>query len=229
MKTLLKVSDKTVTLYPAGKAHAPVVYLNTVRGEGAAVWNACQSLHSPPFSLAAVSGLDWDHDMSPWAIPPISASDRPCTGEADAYLALLTEEIVPAVKAELGEEPTFSALAGYSLAGLFALYAAYRTDVFLRFASASGSFWFPGFTEFVREQPMKARPEKLYFSLGNRESHTKNPFLAPVEKRTEWLYDWYRKQGVDTVYVQESGSHFHEPNLRMARGIRWILTENTQL
>ncbi len=223
MKIRFDISGKRITLYTAEKAHVPVVYLNTVQGEGEAVWNACQSLHSPPFSLAALSGLNWDHDMSPWVIPPISTSDQPCTGGADAYLTLLIERIMPAVEQALGGRPVFSALAGYSLAGLFALYAAYRTDAFSRLASASGSFWFPGFAEFAEEQPMKVRPEKLYFSLGDRESHTKNPFLTPVEERTRRLYDWYRAKGIDTVYVQESGGHFQEPVLRMARGIHWIL------
>lgn len=225
MRTCFKISDKTVTLYTAEKPDAPVVYLNTVQGEGEAVWNACQDLHSPAFSLAAISGLDWDRDMSPWAIPPISAADRPCTGGADAYLILLTEGIMPAVEGTTGGKPAFSALAGYSLAGLFALYAAYRTDAFLRFASASGSFWFPGFTDFVKEHPMRVRPEKLYLSLGDRESRTKNPFLAPVAERTAWLHDWYRGKGIDAVYMQESGGHFHEPVLRMARGVHWILAD----
>ena len=228
MNTRFEISGKIITLYTTQKPGAPVVYLNTVQGEGGAVWKACQGLHGPPFSLAAISGLDWDHDMSPWAIPPISASDRPCTGGADAYLSLLTWEIMPAVERALGEKPAFSALAGYSLAGLFALYAAYRTDAFSRLASASGSFWFPGFAEFAEGQPMKVRPEKLYFSLGDRESHTKNPFLAPVEERTRRLYDWYREKGIDTIYIQESGGHFQEPDARMARGIRWILTDDSR-
>lgn len=225
METRFKISGKTITLYTTEKPGAPAVYLNTVRDEGGAVWNACQSLHSPAFSLAAISGLDWDHDMSPWTIPPISESDHPCTGGADAYLTLLTEEIMPAAEEALGAKPAFSALAGYSLAGLFTLYAAYRTEAFLRFASASGSFWFPGFTDFAREHPMKVRPEKLYFSLGDRESHTGNPFLAPVEAQTRRLYNWYREKGVNTVYIEESGGHFREPVLRIARGIHWILAD----
>ena len=39
---------------------------------------------------------------------------------------------------------SFIGIAGYSLAGLFALYALYKTDAFTRVASMSGSLWFPG-------------------------------------------------------------------------------------
>ncbi len=40
---------------------------------------------------------------------------------ADAYLETLTGEIIPAIITELGSEPAYIALAGYSLAGLFAV------------------------------------------------------------------------------------------------------------
>ncbi len=33
--------------------------------------------------------------MSPWDIPPIIKGNTPCTGGADEYLQLLTNEIVP--------------------------------------------------------------------------------------------------------------------------------------
>lgn len=223
MKMDFEVEDKKITLYIAEEADAPVVYLNTVQGEGEAVWNACRELACGGFSLAAISGLDWNHDMSPWPVPPLSPSDQPCTGGADAYLKLLTEKIVPEAERRIGKRPAYSVLAGYSLAGLFAVYSAYRTAVFCRFASASGSFWFPGFSEFVQTHPMEARPEKLYFSLGDRESHTRNRVLAAVEEKTEWLYGWYQQQGVDTVFVHNKGNHFKEPVLRMSRGIQWVL------
>lgn len=219
----LEIEDKIITLFAAREANAPIVYLNTVHGEGETIWDTCMKLPCSDFSLAAISNLDWNHDMSPWPVPPLDASDVPCTGGADAYLKLLTEKIVPEVEGSLGTKPAFSALAGYSLAGLFAVYSVYKTDVFTRIASASGSFWFPDFTDFVKEQPMKAKPEKLYLSLGDKESHTRNPILATVEERTERLYGWYKERGIDTVFVHNQGNHFKEPAQRMAQGIQWIL------
>ena len=41
-------------------------------------------------------------------------------------------------------------IGGYSLAGLFSLWAAYQTDVFSGFAAASPSVWFPGFIEYMK-------------------------------------------------------------------------------
>ena len=45
-----------------------------------------------------------------------------CTGGADDYLRHLTTEIIPTAEKELAGVPSWRGIAGYSLAGLFALY-----------------------------------------------------------------------------------------------------------
>ena len=63
---------------------------------------------------------------------------------------------MPEAEALLPGAPAWRGLAGYSLAGLFALYALYQTDVFARAASMSGSFWFEGIMEYVCSHEMSA-------------------------------------------------------------------------
>ncbi len=60
----------------------------------------------------------------------------------------LTQRIVPLTENHLGYAPEFRGIAGYSLAGLFALWAVYQTGLFDRAASVSGSLWFDGFLTF---------------------------------------------------------------------------------
>ena len=62
------VRDKKISVFGNVGINVPIVYLNTVHGEGQTVWEACQKMCCPPFILAEISGLNWDHDMSPWAI-----------------------------------------------------------------------------------------------------------------------------------------------------------------
>lgn len=91
------VQGKKIKVYgrkPADR-EIPVIYLNTVHGEGSAVWDQCQRMECPAFILAEVSDIQWAHDMSPWQIPPITKEDTPCTGGARDYLSLLTGEILP--------------------------------------------------------------------------------------------------------------------------------------
>lgn len=218
----LKIAGKEVKIFPAEHKNAPLVLLHTVQGEGESVYRLALEDAPRDFSFAAIGDLVWDDEMSPWEIPPIAKGDAPCTGGAEAYLGTLTEMILPEILHHV-PSPSFTALAGYSLAGLFAVYAMYRTDAFARTASASGSFWYPRFLDYVREHKMKRQPEYMYFSLGNKEARTKNEILRSVEENTRWLEKRYRAAGIRTIYEENQGNHFQNANERMAKGIRWIL------
>ena len=127
MRTMytLTINEKTVSIFPSLEADAPVIYLNTFSDEGQKVYEAAQAAGCPPFTLVAVSDLDWNHDMAPWDSSPTFKNADPCTGGADDYLRLLTEEIIPVAEKEVAGVPCWGGIAGYSLAGLFALYAIY--------------------------------------------------------------------------------------------------------
>ncbi len=56
------------------------------------------------------------------------------------------------------------------MAGLFAVYSLYRTDLFCAAVSASGSMWFPDFMEFIDNNNFIKIPEKVYFSLGDKKA-----------------------------------------------------------
>lgn len=215
----LIAGGKKVSVYPSVVPDGPVVYLNTHGDEGRRVWEAvsCQE-----FTLVAVSGLAWDHDMSPWSIPAISEGDTPCTGGADDYLRLLTDEIIPKAEKELPGTVSWRGIAGYSLAGLFAVYALYRTELFAGAATVSGSLWFPEFKEYVFSHEMKRMPECIYFSLGDAECRTKNPYLKIVQECTEDIEVFYRGMGISTTFQLNPGGHFQNGVERTAAGIRWI-------
>lgn len=217
------VGDKTISVFPSAEPEAPVIYLNTFAGEGQKVFEAAQSAGCPAFTLAAVSGLNWDHDMAPWDSPPIFKSAQPCTGGADAYLRLLTEEIIPATETVLPTAPRWRGIAGYSLAGLFSVYAIYRTDVFSRVGSISGSLWFPGIKEYIFSHKPNCRPDRMYFSLGEREHKTRNPALQSVRQNTEAIQAFYREKGIDTVFRLHPGNHHSHASERTAAGIAWLL------
>lgn len=211
---------RNISVYSGTAPGGPVVYLNTHGDEGSRVW---EEVSCPEFTLVAVNGLVWDHDMSPWGIPPISEGDTPCTGGADDYLRLLTEEIIPKAEGELPGAVSWRGIAGYSLAGLFAVYALYQTELFARAATVSGSLWFPEFREYVFSHEMKRVPECVYFSLGDAECRTKNPYLKIVQECTEGIEGFYRSQGINTVFRLNPGGHFQNGVGRTAAGIRWIL------
>ena len=150
-------------------------------------------------------------------------NDDPFTGGADEYLEKLTNDIVPAVISDIGGKPAYIALAGYSLAGLFAVYAMYHTDVFSRIASASGSMWYPHFIDYAKSNKLTKMPDKLYFSLGDKEAKTRNQIMATVENNTRELHDYYSSLGINTLFEMNEGNHFKDAALRIAKAIAWIV------
>ena len=139
-------AGKEAALYHAEKADRAMIILNHYEGDGRSVLEAAGWHDSRDFNLLCVSNLNWDQEMTPWYCPPVMAKGSSYAGGADAYLQVLLEDILPGALARISGKPAYIGIAGYSLAGLFALYALYRTDMFARAASISGSLWFPDFT-----------------------------------------------------------------------------------
>ena len=214
---------KTAALYRSGQADRPLVVLNSYDGDGAAVMEAMRSIDAPECNLLVIGNLNWDHDMTPWYCPPVSENDKPFTGGADAYLELLLGRILPDAASMIKGTPAFTGIAGYSLAGLFALYAMYRCEAFDRAASMSGSLWFPDFREFVFSHEMMKKPGKLYLSVGDTEAKTRNPFMRTVRDNTGIIAGYYKDIGLDVTVELNPGNHFRDAALRTAKGIKAIL------
>lgn len=222
---LLEIEGKKISVFGFENAGSPLVILNTYGNEGESVWNECQKLNCPPFTLAAIGNLDWNKDMSPWESPALYKNDDAFSGGADAYLSLLTSKIIPAICTSLASKPSYIALSGYSLAGLFALYSAYKTDVFARIASASGSLWFPDFKEYAESHDFLRKPDCIYLSLGDTEAKAKNKVLCTVQDNTERLYELYKSKDISVTFELNKGNHFTDAAGRTAHGIKWILEQ----
>lgn len=217
-------NGKAVDVFLATEPGTPIIYLNTFSGEGQKVYEAAQAASCPPFTLVAISDLDWNHDMVPWDSPPAFKNAEPCTGGADDYLRLLTEAIIPTAEREISGVPRWRGIAGYSLAGLFALYAIYQTNLFSRVGSMSGSLWFPGMKEYIFSHELKRCPDCMYFSLGDKESKTRNPVLRSVRQDTEEIKAFYQAKGIDTVFHLNPGNHYNRAVERTAAGLCWLLS-----
>lgn len=214
---------KEATLYLAQGEGRPLVLLNNYAGDGSSVVEALKGTGCSELNLLVVGRLDWDHDMSPWECPPLSANDAACTGGAGEYLELLLGEILPRAKELVRGRPAHTSIAGYSLAGLFALWAAYNCDAFENVASMSGSLWFPGFADYCVSHDFARRPGKVYISLGDKEARSRNELLKTVRQRTEAIVAHYRNADIDVQWELNPGNHITDVALRSAKGIAAIL------
>ena len=216
---VLSAKHLRAAVFPAAVA-APAVYLCGA-GEDAEALRAALA-GAPAHTLVCVSGFDWERDLSPWPAPPLGRG-RPFAGGAADCLRLLTEDILPHAEALLPAPPAWRALAGYSLAVLFALWSLGQTDVFSRAASMSGSLWYPGFLDYLSARTPSRRPDCIYLSLGDREAKARDPLLKTVRRATEAVAAHFRAQGIPTALEFPPGNHFENVTERTAAGIRWLL------
>ena len=220
----MEAHQKQVTVYSEHAERVPTIYLPVVMGNGSEVYDRCQELDCPPFTLVAIGGLDWNRELSPWACDGAVRDSEPFGGQASEFLDELLNQIVPQVESSLPCPPSWRGIAGYSLAGLFSLWSLWQTDAFDRAASASGSLWFPGFIDYARERTMTATPDAAYLSLGKKETKTPNRMMRHVLDDTRAMEELFIEHDIPTTLELNPGNHFTQTDLRMARGIHWILT-----
>ena len=220
----MEAHQKQITVYSERTESIPVIYLPVVMGNGSEVYELCRELGCPPFTLVAIGRLDWNRELSPWACDGTVRDAEPFGGQAAGFLDELLSQIIPQAESTLPLPPTWRGIAGYSLAGLFALWALWQTDAFDRAASASGSLWFPGFVDRVSTEPFTSKPQAVYLSLGKKETKTPNRMMRHVLDDTRAMEELLVERGIRTTLEINPGNHFAQTDLRMARGIHWILT-----
>ena len=220
----MEAHQKQITVHAQHAESAPVIYLPVVMGDGTEVYERCRELNCPPFTLVGIGNLNWNRELSPWACDGTVRDAEPFGGQAAGFLDELLNQIIPEVESSLPQPPTWSGIAGYSLAGLFALWALWQTDTFDHAASASGSLWFPGFIDYARENTMPSTPGAVYLSLGKKETKTPNRMMRHVLDDTRAMEELLNGRNIPTTLELNPGNHFAQTDLRMARGIHWILT-----
>ena len=210
-----------------GEAHAEYLLLQmtgehelqSIDSEVAAI---AQSAHH--FLFAAIPVESWNDALSPWEAPAVWGKQG-FGGNAADTLCFLTEQVIPTLEQRFPlPENVKIILGGYSLAGLFALWASTQANLFCGIAAASPSVWFPGWMEFEQRHPMQA--QHIYLSLGDKEEHTKNAVMAAVGDNIRTLHSRLIERGADCTLEWNSGGHFKDADLRTAKAFRWAMEEN---
>lgn len=176
------------------------------------------------FLFAAIPVESWNDALSPWEAPAVWGKQG-FGGKAAETLHFLTEQVIPTLKQQFPlPENVKIILGGYSLAGLFALWASTQTDLFYGIAAASPSVWFPEWMKFEQQHPIQA--QRVYLSLGDKEEHTKNAVMAAVGDNIRTLHSRLIERGADCTLEWNSGGHFKNADLRTAKAFRWAMEES---
>ena len=179
-------------------------------------FKAIKELSDKPFSLVAFMIKDWNQELTPWSAPPVFGK-VPFGSGAEKTLKFITCQLLP----EVQDKIPHLILGGYSLAGLFALWAGYQTDLFEGIAAASPSVWYPQWIDFASEN--KPLAKSVYLSLGDKEEKAKNPVMAQVGNAIRKQHELLTEQEINTLLEWNAGNHFVDSDKRMAKGFAWAI------
>lgn len=169
--------------------------------------------------MISVSIHDWQGELSPWAALAIFGK-HDFAGNASQLLSEL-ESFLMWFKNDNKIEINQLYLCGYSLAGLFALWASSQTNLFTKIAAVSPSVWYFNFVEYMQQNPIQTR--EVYMSLGDKEANAKNKVMATVKDCFEAVIQILQKQNIPLTYEYNPGNHFQDVELRMKKGIQKLL------
>ena len=175
-----------------------------------------KELSDKSFSLVAFMIKDWNQELTPWGAPPVFGK-TPFGDGAEKTLEFITSQLLP----EVQEDIPHLILGGYSLAGLFALWAGYQTDKFEGIAAASPSVWYPQWIDYASGN--KPLAKSVYLSLGDKEEKAKNPVMAQVGNAIRKQHELLTEQEINTLHEWNAGNHFVDSDKRMAKGFAWLL------
>lgn len=176
-------------------------------------------LSLPGVSVLAISPNDWNADLSPTAAPKVFQTGGDFAGHAEAFLA----DVLRAVDFAQAQHGSYQKhiLVGYSLAGLFALWACTKTVRFTLAGSVSGSLWFDGFIENFTQQDL-SHLRGAYLSHGAREHRSKSARLQRIDACTRSAYDHLITCGVPAKYEINPGGHFDDCSGRIIRAVEFL-------
>ena len=174
-------------------------------------------------SIAVITGMDWDNVFSPWPAPGEPPGSPAFRGLAQQFLDTLRQTVVPDIESRLSVgHSARRTLVGVSMSGLFSLWQWMKCDTFTNIVSLSGSFWFPGFVDWMKSQPVPSKTGKGYFLLGNQESKSPVKAFESVARDTAEILQLLKGAGVNVEFQCVPGNHFSDPVPRLDKGFAAI-------
>ncbi len=180
------------------------------------------SLTHEPFTLVAIEIKDWQSELTPWTAPAVFGK-IPFGNGANTTLSFIKNILIPHLEQmqSFDKDRMRYILGGYSLAGIFALWAGYQTGIFDGIAAVSPSVWYPKWMEYAETH--KPLTSAAYLSIGDKEEKTKNPTMAQVGDCIRKQQEILKTQGINTILELNQGNHFQHSDERTAKGFAWLM------
>ena len=161
---------------------------------------------------------DWNDALTPWPAAGLYRGEPDFGGNAATTLAELVDEAMPAAEEKWGLVPQGRAVCGYSLGGLFSVYA-FVNGAFDACACLSGSLWYEGWTDYMHRASANLDGTFAYLSVGAKERRAARPILKGVQRNTEECVSVLEQLGCSVRYAVVPGGHFEHMGQRLAAGL----------
>ncbi|MBO4524538.1 MAG: hypothetical protein J5723_07660 [Ruminococcus sp.] len=219
MKTV-EISGRTCHIIING-AELPTIYWGEMKNSSETIEKVLALCEDVKYNYIVYEVEDWNSDFSPWEFT--LNKKMSFSGGGRKTLDWLLNDCIPYCEKEYaltGER----ILCGYSLAGLFSLWAFYESQAFSGVISCSGSLWFGDWISYA-ESFTAPQNSSVYLSLGDREEKARDRIMATVGDCTRRQYELVCKDENVSRHILEwnEGGHFNEPEMRIAKGIRWCV------
>ncbi len=239
-KTIIGGREITVYLPPAyenAETNFPVVYIH----DGGdllyeQVENVTALIESGKLAQLIFVGIATQKrldDYTPWPAEALKKGRGDFGGAGAQYLAFVVKELKPYIdgKYHTCSDLEHTGMIGASLGGLISLYALYLYPaVFGRIGSISGSFWYEGFVEFMKEAPLANKKSRIYMSVGSREKLEKINIQKNMLARTRAAYKTLLDKGISAAHcrfiLDKGGTHEqHCFFRRFPEALHWLFPQ----
>lgn len=226
MKQQIEILDKSCTVYQ--RSDVPQMLLLQLvdehdREELDTEMEWIISHSTVDFRFIAVHVDRWFDELAPWPAPPVFGKTpfgNGATKTLDSLRQIASEE--QQRMAASVETPIKVIIGGYSLAGLFALWAGYQSDQpFDAVVAASPSVWYRDWLDYAAvHQPQS---DAFYLSLGDREERSRTPILTTIATAIRRQQQLLEQAHIVNVLEWNPGNHFQDNGQRTAKGFVWAM------
>lgn len=170
-------------------------------------------------AVVALPVNNWNDALTPWPAEGLYRGESDFGGNAARTLAELTGEVIPAIEKNAGWRPSARAICGYSLGGLFAVFALTHSNLFDACGCLSGSLWYEGWAEYLRNLDVDLRRKYAFLSIGTKEKRAARPLLKTSQSKMEECARLLEQKGCVVHYQTGPGNHLQHVTERFSAGL----------
>ncbi|KAA6449507.1 alpha/beta hydrolase [Bacillus swezeyi] len=224
--------------YQTGAKRYPVLYVHdrgdlfdpAYSGSLSAIEKLCSNHELPELLLVGVAAENRESEYTPFSEPHLIKPGQTYGGKGALYAAFLAHELKAYIDRSYRTDPRreSTGMIGKSFGGLISIYTAYlASETFGKIGSLSGSFWFPGMTEFMRVQTFENANLRIYMDVGSTEGTDRSNLQKEMIPRTKKAFRILTESAASRedlkFVIEEGGVHrFERFAKRFPEAVKWL-------